>query len=503
MKEEWQRRFWHTTASAYIGVVIRLLLGLVLFRTMFQNFTHEQFGFWALLWSLFGYGILLDFGFGFTAQKAVAEKTATGDMEGLSRLLATILWTFIGMASILLVVFLAIREPFMVRMGVAVADRAEFGRAYTVFFVGLAVMFPLGVFPEILRGLQRMDLANWVGTLTTVFNFALLYWGLTAHWDMAILMGVSVVTSILPNFIAAVLAVQRLPKVSFAPKWFEWRSVRAQMGFSITAYLITFSNMLLAKSDQLVISLSLGVASVAIYQAGYKMGEMLGIFSIQLQQVISPAAASLHARGDESGLRSLLLRSSRLTFLLVTPCYLLSVVYLAPLIRLLTGDEVPTETWWIGQVLLLAIYSSQLTNSCSKRVLMMCGEEKRLLHVSVVEAVANLILSIILARTMGVLGVAIGTMIPTVLIGWFWVIPVTVRRLKLPLFGFLVFHLRKTALPLVLFSALLGVIAYWLPASARSNFFDLGWRAAVCGLPLLYLSRAVIRSMSQADVESI
>jgi O-antigen/teichoic acid export membrane protein len=497
--EEWQRRFWHTTSSAYIGVVIRLLLGLVLFRTMFQEFSHEQFGFWALLWSLFGYGVLLDFGFGFTAQKAVAEKTATGDMEGLSKLLATILWTFIGMASLLLVVFLTIREPFMARMGVALADREEFGRAYTVFFIGLAVMFPLGVFPEILRGLQRMDLANWVGTLTTVFNFALLYWGLTAQWDMAVLMGVSVVTSILPNLIAAVLAIRRLPLVSFSPKWFEWRSVKAQMGFSITAYLITFSNMLLAKSDQLVISLTLGVASVAIYQAGYKMGEMLGIFSVQLQQVLSPAAASLHARGDESGLRSLLLRSSRLTFLLVTPCYLLSAVYLSPLIRLLTGNDVSRDTWWIGQVLLLAIYSSQLTNSCSKRVLMMCGEEKRLLYISVTEALANLILSIILARKMGVLGVAIGTMIPTVLIGWFWVVPLTIRRLQLPLTRFISYHLKGTVTPLLVFSVLLAALAYWIPASGRSGFIELGWRAAVCGIPLLYLSRSVIRSMSKPD----
>ena len=177
---EWQRRFWSTTASGYIGFVTRMLLGLVLFRLMFQNFTGAEFGFWALLWSLFGYGILLDFGFGFTAQKAVAEKTATGDMPGLSRLLATIFWTFVGMALLLLVVFLLIREPFLSRMEIVTADRGEFGKAYVVFFIGLAVMFPLGLFPEILRGLQRIDIANWVGTFSTVLNFVFLYWGLTA-----------------------------------------------------------------------------------------------------------------------------------------------------------------------------------------------------------------------------------------------------------------------------------------------------------------------------------
>jgi hypothetical protein len=86
----------------------------------------------------------------------VAEKTATGDMAGLSRLLATIFWTFIGMAVTLLVVFLLIREPFLARMGVLAADRGEFGNAYVVFFIGLAVM-PMLVFSMILTAI-----AIWV-----------------------------------------------------------------------------------------------------------------------------------------------------------------------------------------------------------------------------------------------------------------------------------------------------------------------------------------------------
>lgn len=497
--EEWQKRFWRTTASGYLGVVTRILLGLILFRTMFQQFSGAQFGFWSLLWSLFGYGILLDFGFGFTAQKAVAEKTATGDMIGLSRLLATILWTFIGMAVLLLVVFLVMRDPFMARMGVLPADREEFGKAYAVFFVGLAIMFPLGLFPEILRGLQRIDLANWTFSVTTVVNFILLFWGLNAHWSMAALMCVSVGTSILPNTVAAYFAIRRLPGVSLSPKWFEWRAVKAQMGFSITAYLITFSNMLMSKSDQLVISLTLGVAFVAVYQAGFKMGEMLGMFSVQLQQVLSPAAAAMHAKGDESGLRNLLLRSSRLSFLLVTPAYLLSAVYLEPLIRLLTGmASVPRDTWWIGQALLFAIYSSQITNSCSKRVLMMCGEEKTLLRISIVEASVNVVLSVILAYRMGVLGVALGTMIPTTLIGWFWVVPVTIRRLKLPLWGYLSYHLRGTLVPLVVFSSVLLALALFIPASGKSGFIDLGWRGALCMAPLVFLGRHVMRGISKS-----
>ncbi len=495
---EWRKRFWSTTASGYIGVITRMLLGLVLFRFMFQNFSAAEFGFWALLWSLFGYGILLDFGFGFTAQKEVATKTATGDMAGLNRLLATIFWTFVAMAILLLTVFLLIQQPFLSSMAVPVEKLDEFGAAYLVFFVGLAVMLPLGLFPEILRGLQRIDIANWVGTAATVLNFGFLYVGLRAGWSLPWLMAVSVVTTALPNLVAAAFVFRKLPSLSLSPRGFDWSAVRSQMGFSVAAYLITFSNMLMGKSDQLVISLTIGVAMVVIYQAGFKASEMLSLFSTQLQQALSPAAASLHAQGDVSGLRGLLLASSRLTFFLVTPCYLLAAAYLEPLIELLTGtNPVPRETFWVGQALLFATYSSQLTSGSSKRVLMMCGEEGKLLKISLVDAAANLILSIVLAYRFGVLGVALGTMIPTTLVGWLWIVPFSVKRLGIRWKEFFLIHTRGTIIPLGAFCLVLAALVFGAPAPVDAGLVGLGWRAGICFLPFLALGHGVLRAMSR------
>ena len=180
-------------------------------------------------------------------------------------------------------------------------------------------------------------------------------------------------------------------------------------------------------------------------------------------------------------------------------CYLLSAVYLEPLISLLTGmKSVPIETWWVGQALLFAVFSSQLTNGCSKRVLMMCGDERRLLFISISDAVANVILSVIFAFKLGVLGVALGTMIPTTLVGWCWVVPLTVTRLKISWKTYFLHHLQGTVLPLVVFAAILTSLAIWVPASAKSGLLDLGWRGMVCMVPLLFLGRKVIREMARS-----
>jgi O-antigen/teichoic acid export membrane protein len=219
------------------------------------------------------------------------------------------------------------------------------------------------------------------------------------------------------------------------------------------------------------------VSFVALYQAGYKVSEMFGMFSGQMQDALTPAAARLNIQRDMGGLRDLLLRSTQLTLLLTVPLYGLSAAYLDPLIRTLTGlKEVDSATFWVGQSLLFATFSSLVTNSCSKRILMMCGWEKKLLVLSLVDAFANLVLSLVLVRPLGVLGVAIGTMIPTVLIGWLWVVPLTARFSELSLGRFIRETFGPVATPLFAGAAMLGALLWLAPMPIGGNFVDCAWR---------------------------
>jgi O-antigen/teichoic acid export membrane protein len=479
----WKRHFWRNTVSNYVRTITRLLLGLVLFRLLFSGLSEAEFGFWSLLWSLFGYGVLLDFGFGFTAQKAVAEKSTTGEWEELSCLLSTLLWTFIGLAVLLACFFFAIHGPFLNAIGIPDESRGMYLISYLIFFAGLALTFPFGLFPEVLRGLQRIDLANWLNTGSVVLNFIGIVVALYLGASFPVIVAVSVITTLLPNVGALFVARAKLPKVSLSPRFFRWSAVKSQLGFSIAAYLITFSNLLMAKSDQAVLGFTLGIGVIAAYQAGFKVAEMFNLFTIQLQDALSPAAASMHATGDATGLRDLLLKTSRLTFLISTPLYGLCAVYLEPLIQLLTGLEtIEASTLQVGQILLLAIYSSQLTNSCSKRILMMCGYEKKLLGLALVDGLGNLSISVALALTIGMVGVALGTLVPTLLVGWLLVLPLALRYLDLSLWSYAKYILSAGG-PIVLFLACLGATVYLLPIPAEGGFLALALRGGLAAGP--------------------
>ncbi|MCC5023381.1 MAG: oligosaccharide flippase family protein [Candidatus Synoicihabitans palmerolidicus] len=475
---EWQRHFWRNTGTNYLRTILRLGSGLILFRLTFQYLSTEAFGFYSLLWSLFGYIILLDFGLGFTAQKAVAEHSAGGETSRLNQLLATIFWSFAGVSLVMLLVFLSGRGLFLQWTHVDVAHYETFGLAYGVFFCAMAVAFPLGIFPEMLRGLQRIDLANWLVIGSTLINLALLAWALLHGWSLPAI----VIISVAPSAAAWLMVLPRIKGLSLHPRHYQLRAVRGVLSFSIIAYLITFTNLIMARTDQAVISLSIGIGFIALYQAGYKVSEM---FSVQMQDALTPAAAQMNIQNDQAGLRDLLMKSSSLTLLLITPLYALCAAYLAPLVKLLIGLEtLETDTYLVGQALLLATYSSLITSSCSKRILMMCGWERRLLRISMVDAIANLALCLFLVHQLGVLGVALGTMIPTVLVGWFWVVPLTAKCAETGTVRLLMDIAVPVMTPIVAGLAVLTTLLWFAPFPSDGGFIDCAWRGLLVLLPV-------------------
>ena len=479
----WKFQYLWNTASNYGKVVIRMATGLILFRMLFSNLDSESFGMWALLWSVFGYGILLDFGLGFACQKVVAEKQVTKDIDGINSMLATVFWAFCGLATIIVASSFILRPWALNALGVDRENIAEMSQAYTIFFIGMAIIFPTGIFTEVLRGMQRFDWVNGAMVIANLINFGALWYALETGLNLSTLMTISLATTLLPNLISAALAFLHLKGLSLNPKYFSWSGIKPQIGFSIAAYLITCSNMITGKSDQMVVGFIIGVSGVALYQSGYKIAEMFSLFVIQIQEALSPLAASLNALEDKSAFLDVYFRAQRLTLVISVSLCALCFAYVDSLILVLTGMEyVPDEARYIGLALLLTILSSQITNSVSKRMLMMSGYEKPLLAISISDACLNIVISILLAYHFGIVGVALGSLIPTVLVGWFWVMPLTLSALKTSPQNWF----RKACLPeFPWLAAGVGILASWLyiyPGVASDSPLELIKMSLIPGL---------------------
>jgi O-antigen/teichoic acid export membrane protein len=432
-QEELKQHIYRNSISNYVFLVVRLGLGVVLFRLLYKGLSDEEFGFWALLWSVFGYGILLDFGFGFTAQKRVAELSARREWDQLSRVLSTIFFSYIGIAAIL-IVFGITCSAFIVELfaGISPENKQPFTLTLTLFFCGMGLAFPLGMFPEMLKGQQRIGLANYILLAGFLVSFVLVILCVQSGWGLHVLLLITLGCSMAAELACGLFALRAMPQVRIRASLFSRDMVHNTMRFSLFAYVTTLTTVILTRTDQLVLSTMLAVSAVAIYQAGAKVAEMFSSFALQIPDTLSPAAAHLHAKGDKDFLRQLLVNGTRFSVMVATPLYLLCAFFLEPLLWILTDQKASLQTYWTGQVLLFWGYTTIITQSVSKRIFMMSGHERRLMWLGVGEALLNLAVSIaLLTYFKNVVSVALGSLFATFIFGWFSLWPWAAREANL------------------------------------------------------------------------
>jgi len=463
----------NSALTSYLRIVVRMGLGLITFRLLYQNLTSEEFGFWSLLWAVFGYGILLDFGFGYSAQKRVAELSVKRDWVELSRVLSTIFFFYVIAATAAFLLGVVFSGPLIDMFKVSIGHREEYRRIMLVFLAGIGVAFPFGIFPEVLQGQQRIATWNNVVITGAVMNAVVIVATVLFHWGFLVLVILSVLSFLLPYFTAARLSLRHLPEVRIHPALFCRKTIVETSRFSLYAYANTLGNILRNKTDQPIISTVLGVAQVTPYQAGSKVGEMFSMMTSQLACVLAPTAAHLHAKGDTAGLRDILLSSMRFSIIAATPLYVVTAAYMEGVIRILTGVKHPTAPmWWSGELLLFWYYSLVLTHSVFKNMFMMAGQEKRMMIQGVSEAAINLALSLgltfwlrhVLGVEWGILGVALGSVVPTFLFGWGLIWGWAAREAQMSrrgLFRRVILPSWRGCLPMIAVAAALRYQTFW------------------------------------------
>ncbi|MEI8341622.1 MAG: hypothetical protein WCH43_08830, partial [Verrucomicrobiota bacterium] len=133
-------------------------------------------------------------------------------------------------------------------------------------------------------------------------------------------------------------------------------------------------------------------------------------------------------------------------------------------------------------------------------VLMMCGWERTLLKASLVDAGINLVASLILVFKFGVLGVALGTMIPTILIGWLWIVPITALFLKESIPAMLLSFTAGVHLPVTAALAVLLVLRWLAPLPVSAGFGGCIWRGALVMIALAATGWPFLKSIRKGAV---
>ncbi|NOR57612.1 MAG: hypothetical protein GQ474_03720, partial [Sulfurimonas sp.] len=400
------------TASNYIHLVIKIIVSLILVRIMFLGMPQEAYGFWALLWSIFGYSVLLEFGLGVTIQKKSAEYMASDEMHYISSLFSTyfVVYFLISLIIASSALFLSANlELFFIISDTARLE--EYSLTLLIFGLGSAAAFSLGFAVEILRGMHLLKIRNYINTLFVVLNALLLWQCILWEQPLYIFALVAVSVQFLNNLSFFIVLKRNVPDLKISLNLVDFNDVRSSMKFSLSAYMVMFSNIIIFRTDQIIISAIAGVSFAGVYQIASRVAELFRQFSTQFHESLGTKAAMLNASDDKKELSNLLIHSNKIISAIATLLFVPAFILIEPLLFLWLelSDKQTVDS---AKILLISMYILVVFRSSMVQVLLMNGLHMQLMKVGLLEAFSNVTISIVLVQQYGMIGAAICTLIP-------------------------------------------------------------------------------------------
>jgi O-antigen/teichoic acid export membrane protein len=418
------RLLWNTISN-YIGRFVGLATWFLLTPFVLRQLDPTLFGLWVLVGSVVAYGSLLDFGIAGAVTKYVAEYQAKGRLEDARSLVATALALYFALGLIVTLASIAIAPVFPRLFNVSGEHSDTAVRLVILSGLGMGLAILSASTTAVLRGLQRFDLMNLLGVLTTLLSAGATVTVLLLGGGVIGLVAVTISANLLMQ-IPAVWFIYRLaPELRFGLARPNRQMFRTVTSFSSSLFLSHLGGQLETKTDEIVIGAFLPVSAVTPYNLARKLSTLPQLMSEQFLSLVLPLASELHAENDRVRLRSLYIVSTRLTLATFLTTGISLVVLAGPILTIWIGAEFANYAHLVFILTLASLID--IPTWPAGFVLQGIGRHRFTAVMALCSGIANLALSLILVRQLGLLGVALGTLIPTTVICLGFVLPYAIR----------------------------------------------------------------------------
>lgn len=454
-------------ASNYLRVIAGIAVMFFLIPYIVSRLGIETFGLWSLIFAMVGLFGLLDLGFATAAMKYVAELTASGDRAQRNQVLATLLVVYLGLGAVCLALVALLAGPASGWFNLPADQARAFTLALWLIGTAVAINFPASLVKAILIGSGRMHLVNGIELITTLVNAALVVILLEAGMGLLGLAIATATTMLLGPLVMLPLAIHLTPGLSASPRLFSRDRVRELMGFSVYFFIANVAVLIILRIDPVVIKSFLTLSAVAIYAVAAKIAEYAYLLNKQFSNALMPLVSQSKGAGDVATVRRILVDGTRFLLAIAVPFLALLLFYAEAIVVRWMGPEFAESVPLLRVLILAVLFSSVQLNAAN--VLGMTGTHRFVAFAMGGSAVLNLVLSIILIQFLGLTGVALATMLATLVTELMLVVPRACRAQGIGLGAFMRDAIWPTLPALV---PALGVAALMAHVQPPSNF---GW----------------------------
>jgi|SRR5579859_8130 len=396
--------------SNWFGLLVLALSNILLTPMMIHHLGVVDFGVWVLASSVLDYYGLLDLGMRSSMFRYVSLFRGGTLREEVDRTFSSAL--FLVTATAVLICILSVVVAFIAPHFMTIQGTSPQAFRWLLLLLGIsiAIMFPTRMLATYISAHNRWDLYNAAGIANTLTRAAAIVILLSMGYGILAIAIAMVVVAFLSLGQHIIFLFITDPLVCANIRLIDAKRIRELFAFSLRSLLVSLGDYLRFYSDSAVIAAVLNVGLVTPFNVATRLIECFRSIVVAAGGPVFGAMTELDGAGRQKELQRLLLRWSRFLALLSILGGVLLIADGKALLRLWVGTDL-TSAYPIVAILAFG-YMINLAQHPMLLIIIAKGQHGPLGWWSIAEGIANIVLSVVWGLSHGLLGIAMGTIVP-------------------------------------------------------------------------------------------
>lgn len=418
------RQFLKNAATSWAGMAIGVTITFFFTPYLIGTLGKERYGVWALAFSIMAYMRLADVGMGQATVRYISKHLADRDWKQLNEVLSSSarLYLIVAAATLGLSTVTAFGVLHLLRIPADMFRTAQavvmiLGIRQTVMFASLPFV-SLGAF-------HRFDIVNYFDISANILQTALMVVLLELGFGLVAMALLILVLDSTSFYWRHWLRRRMFPEVHFSRTAVSPEKTKALLGYGLYSFLLMIAWTVILQTDNVVIAGFISTEAVALFSVPAMMAIQLRSTVRAITVPLIPTVSHFEAIHDYGMIERLFARSTRYLYYVATYFCVSVLMFGGPFILLWVGPDFASSASVLYILIVGVTFALPLLVANS--VLLGISRHKVAFALVGSEALANIILSVILVRSMGIVGVALGTAIPQLIL-YILIYPVVFHR---------------------------------------------------------------------------
>lgn len=389
------------------------IIGFILMPFIIRSLGDKMYGLWIFVGSFTGYYALLELGLDKAIKRYTARALGSKDYKEVNKIINTCLCIniIIGLITLCLVVLTAFIVPILSKN---ISEVDIFRKVILILGLNLAIAFPVGVFSGLLWANIRYDISTAISLVKIALNTTLVVFFLKRGYGIVSLALISFGLDFTGYFVKYFLVKHLYKYLVLSIKFVDKSKIKSLFSYSFYTFIGRVADQLKFNIDNFVIVIFMGLSQVTLYSIGARLINYFYKFITAAIGILVPVFSQYEGEGDYKSLKEKFILTTKISgYISIFITSTLIVLGRAFIIR------------WVGMkysgayhILVILVIPAMLDLMQNPSIQMLYAISKHRFYalVNSIEGIVNLILSIILVKKFGLIGVALGTAIPMIIV---------------------------------------------------------------------------------------